>query len=135
MRRSFLLDIVISVCPCVECKHLHILYGYIPAVEWERGYCYENKFCNLGYVLHCRYICCHLNDDGLQINVPVNVANTANLYVREAQPSALRNALIPHIAVVVGCQRNLNEVSLQHSCVKTSYLKFNRKWWQIAVIY
>lgn len=34
--QRFLLDIVMRVCPCVECKHLHILYGYIPAVERER---------------------------------------------------------------------------------------------------
>ncbi len=31
--QRFLLDVVMRVCPCVACKHLHILYGYIPAVE------------------------------------------------------------------------------------------------------
>lgn len=31
--QRFLLPVVMRVCPCVECKHLHILYGYIPAVR------------------------------------------------------------------------------------------------------
>lgn len=50
----FLLDIVMRVCPCVECKHLHILYGYIPAVEGERvDIVTENNFCNIDCVLYC----------------------------------------------------------------------------------
>lgn len=53
--QRFLLNIVMRVCPCVECKHLHILYGYIPAVERERERILLQKtnFCNIDYVLYC----------------------------------------------------------------------------------
>lgn len=58
----FLLDIVMRVCPCVESKHLHILYDYIPAVGREReDIVTESNFCNKDYVLYCWYIYMLLN--------------------------------------------------------------------------
>lgn len=51
--QRFLLDLVTRSCPYVECKHLHILYGYIPVVDGERILLQKNNFCNIDYVLYC----------------------------------------------------------------------------------
>lgn len=42
---------VVRVCPCVEGKHLHIFYGYIPAVEEREDTVTETPFVTLCIIL------------------------------------------------------------------------------------